>query len=738
MPTPITHLRSIAAYLCVAALTTTLLSSCSNTPYPEAKEEGQSVYYTSFSSPPVHLDPQLSYNSADGNLLAHCYESLLGYSYLGRPLELQPELATAVPKAKVTRDTDGKITEVRYSFTIQEGVNYADDPCFADNGGKGRLVTARDFEYAFHRVSDESVNCPVFDSLAHVSGLREHRAKIKALREKLTKEAVAAGTPEKEVRLNSRMLYDQVGSIPGVQLKGDYQLDVVMDHAYPQILYWLAMRFVCAIPHEAVDYYNGQHGTMKDGAPMEIDQRPVGSGPYQFDWTKTNRDSRIVLKRNPNWWGLKYPDRKAPVAIMPESPGEERDKTIFAWSPEQAGKPIEPPDQIDFRLERESLPRFNKFMQGYYDAAAIPVESFDQVVEGDNLTPDMEERGIRLVKDVGLDIVYIGFNMQDDQIGAPNKFSDPEMEKDREKYLDRNRKLRQAMSLAIDPIEFLRIFNNKLGVPAQSMIPPGIPGYNPDFKNPYRQYDPDLTQAKELLAEAGYANGIDPKTGAPLTFSFVGGNTSTAYRTLLTWFVDQWKRIGLNVDLQLSDYNKFNEKMREGNFQIFRWGWLADYPDPENFMFLMYGPNSAARNAHSPNHACYENPEYDFYFKKMEALRNDESATWTEKQADGTSKTITMTRTELISKLVGIATEDCPWIPINHSEDYVLFHKWATGVKPHPITGGWYRNYRIDHEAREAKQLIWNKPILWPAIVLGVLLIAFIAPAAVTIYKERR
>ena len=377
-------------------------------------------------------------------------------------------------------------------------------------------------------------------------------------------------------------------------------------------------------------------------------------------------------------------------------------------------------------------------MQGYYDAAAIPVESFNQVIQGDNITPEMETRGVRLVKDVGLDIVYIGFNMQDDQIGAPNKFSDPKMEAEREKYLTRNRKIRQAMSLAINTEEYLRIFNNKLGLPAQTMIPPGIPGYDPEYKNPYRQYDPNLERAKELLAEAGYPNGIDPETGQPLSFSFVGGNTSTAYRTLLTWFVDQWKRIGLNIDLQLSDYNKFNEKMREGNYQIFRWGWLADYPDPENFMFLLYGPNSAARSPHSPNHACFEDPKYDALFKRMETLRNDESATWTETLPDGATKEITMTRMEIIRELVDIFAEESPWIPISHSEDYILFHDWATGIKPHPITGGWYRNYRINHDARAEKRETWNHPILWPGFVVLGLLLILIVPAAITVYRERR
>ena len=168
-------------------------SGCSNTPYPGHEDTDDVIYYRAYTSPPKDLDPQRSYAQADGMLLFQCYESLFSYDYLKRPLELIPYLAKSVPEPQITKDADGKITEVRYSFELQEGVSFIDDPCF--EGGKGREMTAKDFEFSFKRVGDPKTNCPVFDSFKHVMGFEAYSEKVKVLREaeeKRVAEAVKA------------------------------------------------------------------------------------------------------------------------------------------------------------------------------------------------------------------------------------------------------------------------------------------------------------------------------------------------------------------------------------------------------------------------------------------------------------------------------------------------------------------------------------------------------------------
>lgn len=720
-----TRSGQILALVCATAL---LIPSCTNNPYPHHQSDEEVVLFQSFRNPPKDLDPQRTYTVADGVFVSMCYERLLGYAYLERPLKLTPELAIAVPEPQETRDATGKLLSVRYSFEIQPGVHFIDDPCFP--GGKGRELTAADFVYAFKRVADPKTSCPVSDSFAHIRGFAEFRDRVTKLR-------AAKGKGESDTRISLPDLYAEAGNIEGVQLKGKYRIDVVLHDQYPQILYWLAMRFIPAVPWEAVEYYDGQQHDGEADKRDEFAQHPVGTGPFRFEWSEFNRRSRIVLVKNKQWWGAVNGDRMAPGTIFPKSAGSQSDIDQGIWTPSIAGSPVPHIDRIEWYLERESLARFSKFLQGYYDASGIPTENFDYVIENEQLTPRMAEKGIRLVKDYGMDVYYIGFNMEDDTIGAPVKFESDDLERNRGKHLMRNRKLRQAMSLAIDKKEYLRIFFNNLGVPAQSPLPPGMFGYDPDYKNPYAQFDPALELAKKLMVEAGYKNGIDPSTDLPLELTYDAGSVTTRSRAIYNFFIDSWRKLGINVALAATDYNKFQKKMHSGNYQVFSWGWLADYPDPENFLFLLYGPNSGKYGGHNPNHARYENARYDALFKKMETMKNNDSVTWEEKDLTGAMHEVTMTRLELIHELIRIFQDDCPWITLFHSEDYLLYHTWLKNVKPHPITGSHSRYYYIDTSARNAARIAWNRPVLWPLAVIAALVVAFTIPALITIRKQR-
>jgi ABC-type transport system substrate-binding protein len=681
------------------------LYGCSNTPYPGSDKTSEVIYYSSFDEPPKDLDPQTSYTVSDTVYLSLCYETLLEYDYLKRPIQLTTGLALEVPKPQLKRDETGKTVEVRYHFEIQPGVFFQDDPCF--EAGKRRELKASDFEFAFKRVTDPQTNCPVAESFSHLKGFQDFRNRLEAAR-------------QKNPKLRISELYREAGAFDGFDLKGDYSFDLVLENPYPQILYWLAMRFISALPPEAVEYYDGKKHDGENRERPTFREHPVGTGPYRFDWKKFDRQARIIMVKNDHWWGKLYPQRKAPGVVFPIEPGEAEDVKNGIFEPAIAGKPLPFIDRIEWYLEREHLSYFNKFLQGYYDSSSVPIESFNQVIKGDRLTPEMQAKGIRLVKDTGLDIFYIGFNLDDDMVGAPLKFHHPNLEKERAKNLERNRKLRQAMSLAIDSKEFLRIFFNGLGIPAQSPLPPGIFGYDPSYKNPYCQYDPELKLARRLLREAGYENGLDPSTGKPLVLTFDTGDTSTEARVRYNFFIDAWRKLGLDVKLEATDYNQFQTKMQDGNYQIFLWGWLADYPDPENFLFLLYGPNSSKHEGRKPNSARFENADYDLLFKQMETRENDE------------------TRYEISRKLVKIFEAECPWIPLMHSEVYILYHSWYTKVKPHPVAFGLLKYHTIDTEKRSYFRKKWNRPILWPAAVIVVGMVAISIPAIRVFLRERR
>src|SRR3990172_6876902 len=244
------------------------------------------------------------------------------------------------------------------------------------------------------------------------------------------------------------------------------------------------------------------------------------------------------------------------------------------------------------KLEKEAIPRWNKFLQGYFDASGIAEETFDSVilfsVEGEaELTDFMIDRKIHLETSVQTATYYMGFNMLDKTVGG---------------YGEKQTKLIKAISIALDAQELIDIFANGRGIAAMSPLPPEIFGYQEGREgiNPYvYSWDEQknlplirsLDEARQLLAEAGYPEGRDLE-GKPLVITFDNAWTGPEFKPMIDWHIKRLKALGIQLENRTTDYNRFQEKIESGNFQLFRWGWLADYPDPENFFFLLTSANS--------------------------------------------------------------------------------------------------------------------------------------------------
>ena len=704
-------LRQFVIYFFVT-LGLVFMTSCGNNPYPDENDTGEQILYSAYSVPPKDLDPQIAYTSNDVTFLNYCYEGLFSYDYLKRPLKLVPHLAKEVPVGEAIK-IDGKNLIV-YHFNLRKNVRFIDDRCFED--GKGREVTASDLEYAFKRLADPSTNCPIAANFYVIRGLESYGKKV---------ESLGKLKPE----LSAYEIYQQVGDLAGFKVTGRYSFDLILDRSYPQLLYWLAMPFISAIPHEAVTYYDGSKTSPISDEPMDFNKHPVGTGPYQFEWEGFNSESSMVLKRNRKWWGEKN-DKALGISRFPSQPSCTADVTNISWTKANANQAIAQADLIKLYKEKEALPLFSKFTQGYYDLTVIPREKMDELLSsGGGLSPQMTESGVRLVKDYRLDIAYMGFNMQDEVLGAPIKFKDPKLEANREEALLKRRKLRQALSLAINYKNFLRIFFKHSAIDAQSIIPPGIVGYDESYTNQYKIYEPQLVKAKQLLAEAGYKDGIDPKTGKPLTLTYDLGHTTPTFRQRGDFIANEWAKLGIKVDVQLNDYNQFIEKVSTGRYQVHFLGWAADYPDPENFLFLFYGPNSKRFSKFKPNGFRYENKKYDELFKLMETLENGKSVRYRGKM---------YTRKEIIMKLKKMIDEECVIIPLYHTVNFNLYHSWLTCAKPHPQADSKFEYYKVDSKSRAKKRKAWNKPIIWPIFIFLFAAILFVVPAILTIKKESR
>ncbi|HEV8245746.1 MAG TPA: ABC transporter substrate-binding protein, partial [Polyangiaceae bacterium] len=330
----------VRAAACVA---TAAVLGCTNNPYP-ASDADETIQYTWFDDAPKTLDPAVAYTTTEHEITGNVYDTLLEYHYLKRPYELIPALGTSVPKAELLPGD-----RVRYVFELRPDLLFQDDPCFELDGGgkKTRQIVARDFVFELERIADPAVNSPVTDPFSNVSGFAEFSAKLESLRKR--DKAFAA--------LPAREQYDQAGGMSGARALDDLHLEITLAKAYPQILYWFAMPFTSPLPWEAVQYYDGQNGH------DHLSDHPVGSGPYVL--STYNKQARMVLDKNPNWYGVRHPEWKAPGATYP-SEGQPEDAQNGALDPHAAGKPLPFIERCEFRRDKEAIPTFNKFLQGYY------------------------------------------------------------------------------------------------------------------------------------------------------------------------------------------------------------------------------------------------------------------------------------------------------------------------------------------------------------------------------------
>ncbi len=649
--------------------------ACTNNPYPSG-DDGAKVIYSQFDEAPKTLDPQVAYATSDHVIASKVYDTLLEYHYLKRPYELIPALAGSVPQPEPQADGT-----VRYRFELRPDLWFQTDPCFVLSGGETRQVTAEDVVFALNRIADPAVSSPVIDPFGNVKGFSEFH---KALGERRKRDPAFAKKPVQEQ-------YRELGGISGAVATSPRELSLVLRQPYPQILYWFAMPFTAPVPWEAVVYYDGE--TRESFA-----DHPVGTGAFKL--ALYDKQARIVLERNPNWYGVRHPEWRAPGATFP-SEGARAEEFKAAW-----GKPLPFVERVEYRREKESIPAFTKFLQGYYDSSGIIRESFERVVRSDGLSPEMQALGMQLDKSVTPAIYYIGFNMDDPVVGRAGG--------------ERSRLLRQAMSLTTDVKEYSRLFLNGRGLPAHSVLPPGIFGFDPSYKDPFRSVD--VERAKQLLEQAGYANGIDPKTKRPLKLTFDVPDTSPEGRLRFLFWTRQWRRLGIDVELAATTYNKFQEKVRDGAYQIFQWGWVADYPDPENFFFLL--TTEMARSVSGgPNSANFKNARFDELFAAMKTRENDAE------------------RLRLIFAMNAILEQERPWIELFYPEDYALFQGWMHNVRPAGLVSINFvaaKYWDVDTELRKERRAEWNRPVLWPIYVLVLGAVLVVLPGVVTFFRERQ
>ena len=705
----------LSGLLLAAALALTA-AACDNNPWPRDAAASNTLHTAVIENSPRHLDPTASYWNNDTPYTYQIYEPPYAYHYLKRPFVLVPKTAAVVAKPHYV-DKNGQplpddapgaaVAESIYDIPIKPGIRYQPHPAFAlDAQGRHRYhamkagelgerrtplqfehqgtreLVAEDFVYALKRHATTRITAPIFSTFAeYVVGLKEYGELIKTEDTKL-RQGLDPASQDKP------FLDFRQWPLAGASAPEKHLLRVRIKGKYPQWSYWMQMTFMAPVPWEADAFY-AQPGMAEHG--LTLDVWPVGTGPYMM--VEFVKDRYHVMKKNPNYRGEPYPCEGMPG---------DKEAGLLA----DCGKTMPFIDTIVSAVEREAVPQRGKFRQGFYD-----VEVFERTDTGmdylvamqdsEDVRQEYLDKGFRLNRGSDVNSYFIGFNMLDPVIGD-GETADSKA---------RNRKLRQAISIAIDWEEYSKVFPKKAGATAMSPLPPGIYGSRegtPEGVNPVTHVWKDgqaqrrpIAEAKKLMAEAGYPNGRDAKTGKPLVLNYDFYAPPTPERKPeIDWVVRQFAKIDIQLEVRATDNNQFQDKVRKGKYQVFWLGWNADYPDAENFLFLLYGPTGKTKYD-GENTANYANPEYDRLYAQMKTLD------------DGPEKQ------KLIDDMVKLARDDAPWTMGFYPYASAAAQQWVHNFKPAILIRDHGRYLRLDVPARLAAHAAWNKPVWWP---LGLLI----------------
>ena len=326
---------------------------------------------------------------------------------------------------------------------------------------------------------------------------------------------------------------------------------------------------------------------------MSFEEHPQGSGPWKLD--HWTHDQEIVLVPNEEYWG-----------DQPEL------------------------TRVKFRILPTDSTAVGEFRTGLLDVLDVPVAEV-------RLWRDDEEWKDHCRVIDQLNIEFLAFNC-------------------RRKPFD-DLRVRKAFVHAVDVKTLLETVREGLGTKAHGAIPPGLPGYVPEGKDPIEY---DVEKAKELLMEAGYPDGLD----CEILLTGMEGSV----RTYMEAIQGMLREAGIRVKLARAEWSTFRELRNQNKFDIAFYNWYADYPDADNFLYPLF---------HSDQTKRYKNERFDSLLLKAQQAPNTSAKDLLLARAEDAKKSENKVLHKLLTEMAKNASDESLRVQLYRKADKTLYEDCA-------------------------------------------------------------
>lgn len=301
-----------------------------------------------------------------------------------------------------------------------------------------------------------------------------------------------------------------------------------------------------------------------DAYGMEMRVKPVGTGPFLV--SSLDEDIVVILKKNSNYHGVDSLGNKLPFL-----------------------------DALEIRFLKDRKAELLEFKKGNFEMIYhLPTDQIIEIVEDAmNKTKQGQYTKYTMQREAEMSSHYLVFNHQSETF--------------------KNKNLRKAISFAIDRTKILEYVLQGEGFKAglNGITPPVFEGYD---ISKIKGYDLNLDSAEYYLTKAGYPEGKN----FPNTILYL--NSDGERNIYVAQEVQKELKDNLNIDLEIQvlPFAQHLENAMNGKSEFFRIGWIADFPNPENFLYLFYGKDVSDKKEEVsfPNLARYKNPKFDAFYDK--------------------------------------------------------------------------------------------------------------------------